>query len=174
MQCRGRHHASYDVSPDASPVFKLLDPSRLTVHPLQDRRFPTVSRLLVREGATAKMMGKVYLAVVQSVLLYGSETWVLSERMRGMLEGFHNRCARQMTRKFIRPDPENEGEWITPPVATTLAAAGLQPLMTYVKRRKATILVFAETRAIYRRCRRSTPIASNVNQLIWWQLANLA
>jgi hypothetical protein len=43
MQCRGRHHASYDVSPDASPVFKLLDPSRLTVHPLQDRRFPTHS-----------------------------------------------------------------------------------------------------------------------------------
>jgi hypothetical protein len=63
------------------------------------KRWARVSRLLVREGATAKMMGKIYLAIVQSVVLYGSETWVLSERMRRMLEGFHNRCARQMTRK---------------------------------------------------------------------------
>jgi hypothetical protein len=31
------------------------------------------------------------------------------------------------------PRPENEGEWITPPVAATLAAAGLLLLMTYVK-----------------------------------------
>jgi hypothetical protein len=115
-------------------------------------------------------MGKIYLAIVQSVLLYGSETWVLSERMRRMLEGFHNRCARQMTRQFIHPDPEHEGEWITPPVAATLTAAGLQPLMTYIEKRKARILVFAERRAIYRKCRRSAPIASNVNQLIWWQL----
>jgi hypothetical protein len=32
------------------------------------------------------------------------------------------------------------------------------------------ILRFAETRAIHRKCRRSTPMAGNVNQLIWWQL----
>jgi hypothetical protein len=99
------------------------------------KRWARVSRLLVREGATAKMMGKTYLAVVQSVLLYGSETRVLSERMRGMPEGFHNRCARQMTRQFIHPDP----------VAATLTAAGLQPLMTYIEKRKARILVFAES-----------------------------
>jgi hypothetical protein len=133
-------------------------------------RWARVSRVLTRKSATAKMMGKFYLSVVQSVLLYGAETWVLSKRMEGMLEGFHNRCARQMTRQFIHPDPENEGEWITPPVAATLAAAGLLPLMTYVKKRKAVILRFAETRAIYRKCRRSTPMAGNVNQLIWWQL----
>jgi hypothetical protein len=33
-------------------------------------RWARVSRVLTREGATAKMMGKFYLAVVQSVLLY--------------------------------------------------------------------------------------------------------
>jgi hypothetical protein len=134
------------------------------------KRWARVSRVLTRDGATAKTKGKFYLAVVQSVLLYGSETWVLSEKMRRMLEGFHNRCARQMTRQFIHPDLENEGEWIHPPTATTLEAAGLLPLMTYVKKPKAAILVFAETRAIYRKCRRSTPIAGNANQLIWWQL----
>jgi CubicO group peptidase (beta-lactamase class C family) len=29
-----------------------------------------------------------------------------------MLEGFHNRCARQMTKRFIHPDLENDGERI--------------------------------------------------------------
>jgi hypothetical protein len=36
--------------------------------------------------------------------------------------------------------------------------------------RKASVLVFAQGRLIYQRCPRSTPIASNANQLIWWQL----
>jgi hypothetical protein len=79
------------------------------------KRWARVSRVLTRNGASPKMMGKFYTAVVQSVLLYGSETWVLSEKMRRMLEGFHNRCARQMTKRFIHPDLENDGEWITPP-----------------------------------------------------------
>jgi len=134
------------------------------------KRWARVSRVLTRNGASPKMMGKFYTAVVQSVLLYGSETWVLSEKMRRMLEGFHNRCARQMTKRFIHPDLENDGEWIAPPVAATLEAAGLQPLMAYIDKRKASILVFAQGRAIYRKCHRSTPIVSNANQLIWWQL----
>jgi hypothetical protein len=58
----------------------------------------------------SKMMGKFYLAVVQSVLLYGSETWVLIDNMRRMLEGLHNLCARQMTRRLIHLDLEKEGE----------------------------------------------------------------
>jgi hypothetical protein len=112
------------------------------------QRWARVSRVLIHDGATEKMMGKFYLAVVQSALLYGSKTWVLSKRMKGMLEGFHNRCARQMRRQFIRPDPENEGEWIAPPVAATLVAGGLLPLMTYIAKRKAQILVFAVDQSV--------------------------
>jgi len=35
--------------------------------------------------------------VVQSVLLYGSETWVWSQSMRLALQGFHHRVARKIT-----------------------------------------------------------------------------
>jgi hypothetical protein len=87
-------------------------------------RWARVSRVLTREGATAKMMGKFYLAVVQSVAY-------CTEPKRGFFQedGRNARrlpqsMRRQMTRQFIHPDPENEGEWITPPVAATLAAAG--------------------------------------------------
>jgi hypothetical protein len=50
-------------------------------------------------------------------------------------------------------------------------SAGLKPLMAYIDKCKASILVFAQGREIYQKCRRSTPIASNANQLIWWELA---
>ena len=33
-----------------------------------------------REGANAKTMAKFYLAVVQAVLLYGSESWTIKKR----------------------------------------------------------------------------------------------
>jgi hypothetical protein len=51
------------------------------------KRWARVSRLLVREGATAKMMGKIYLAVVQSVLLYIRDmgTFRANERHAGRL-----------------------------------------------------------------------------------------
>ena len=38
-------------------------------------------------------MAHFYLAVVQAKLLYGSETWVLTEHLLKRLEHFHARCA---------------------------------------------------------------------------------
>jgi hypothetical protein len=38
-----------------------------------------------------------YKAVVQSVLLYGSETWVFPPKMLSKLEGFHKQIARRLT-----------------------------------------------------------------------------
>jgi hypothetical protein len=38
--------------------------------------------------------------------------------------------------------------------------------MTYAKKRKAVILRFAETRAIYRKCRRSTPMVCQPAYLV--------
>ena len=39
-------------------------------------------RVLGREGADAGKLGLFYVAVVQTVLLYGSETWVIYQRIR--------------------------------------------------------------------------------------------
>ena len=61
------------------------------------KRWGTVSRVLVRDGANPKTMAMFYKAVVQSVLLFGSETWVISERMLKALSGFHHRAARRIT-----------------------------------------------------------------------------
>ena len=39
----------------------------------------------------------MYNSVAQSVLLYGSEIWVVMGEMLKVLEGFHHRAARRIT-----------------------------------------------------------------------------
>ena len=54
-------------------------------------------RILPKEGANPKAMASIYKAVVQAVLLFGSETWVLTLGMEKKLQSFHHSCARYIT-----------------------------------------------------------------------------
>ncbi len=48
-----------------------------------------VGQVLCQENAPLRTRAKFYKAVVQSVLMYGSETWVLSKAVMARLKGFH-------------------------------------------------------------------------------------
>ncbi len=52
-----------------------------------------VGQVLRAENVPPRVAEKFYKAVVQAVLLYGSETWVLSKTAMASLEGFHIREA---------------------------------------------------------------------------------
>ena len=51
-----------------------------------------VARVLERMGERVRYQGAMYKAVVQSVLLYVSEIWVVTGKMLKALEGFHHRA----------------------------------------------------------------------------------
>lgn len=80
------------------------------------QRWAQVSRVLTREGASPRVSAMFYVAICQSVLLFGSETWALTKSMLSTLEGFHRRIARSVTRRFIRPNGRTEDEWLYPSV----------------------------------------------------------
>ena len=52
--------------------------------------------MLIRKGADALNSGRIYVAVVQTVLLYGSETWVMTLHIGRVLGGFYHRIARRL------------------------------------------------------------------------------
>ena len=52
------------------------------------RSWGRLSQVLGREGADPKASQMFYTAVVQAVLLFGAETWVLTPRMDKVLESF--------------------------------------------------------------------------------------
>ena len=59
-------------------------------------RWGSLSRVLVRDGATPRISGMFYKAVVQTVLLFGCEAWTITDAMWSVLCGFHHRAARRM------------------------------------------------------------------------------
>ena len=51
-------------------------------------------RVLGREGADPKVSGNFNKVVDQVLLLFGAETWVLTQRMEKALDSFQSRVAR--------------------------------------------------------------------------------
>ena len=78
-----------------------------------------------------------YKAVVQAILLYSSETWVLTKHTLTMLETFHHRVARQITGRHAYQQPD--GSWYTPSPQPVLEAAGLFSMTEYIRQRRQYI-----------------------------------
>jgi hypothetical protein len=94
-------------------------------------KWAAVSRVLKRDGASQRSFARFYLVIVSTVLLYGSDTWVVTAHMQKMLASFHHRCAQHITRRHIRCVDATD-EWITPSMDGVLREAGLFPIMHYV------------------------------------------
>ena len=61
------------------------------------RSWGRLQRILRREGATPQISGSFFKAVVQQVLLFRAETWVVTPKMERVLSGFLHGAARRLT-----------------------------------------------------------------------------
>jgi hypothetical protein len=91
-------------------------------------------------------MGHFYKAIVQSILLYGAETWVIKPETMKKLRTFHRRAARYITHRHIRPLNDGTGEWIYPSSEAVLEDAGLFEIEVYIQRRRDTVFKFVKNR----------------------------
>jgi hypothetical protein len=108
-----------------------------------------------------------YKAFIQSVLLYGSETWVLSPKMLSKLEGFHKQIARRLTGlTYVYHRREDECQYL--PLGNALKKAGLFPIDDYTTRRRNKIAEFVATRPLYAICRELNSIGLGDNHQFWW------
>ena len=78
----GRQISSRDS--DAPALFMNLVKAR--------KRLAGIANLIAREGADSAIGGRIYVAMVLAVLLYGSETWVWTSSMLNNIRGFHHRA----------------------------------------------------------------------------------
>ena len=129
-------------------------------------RWGSLSRILVREGATPRVSGMFYKAVVQAVLLYGCESWVLTDKVWKVLESFHNRAARRIARKM----PYKVGEvWIYPPLEEAREDAGVYTIQHYVEKRQNRVAMYVASRPIWPHCvyADANPDIS-ASRIMWW------
>ena len=92
----------------------------------------------------------IYVAVVQAVLLYISETWVMTPSIVRDLGIFYHRVARRLLGRKLRR--VIDGIWRYPRLAEAMEEAGLQDVDTYVSRRYNTATQFISTRPIVYLC----------------------
>ena len=72
-----------------------------------------LARVLGRVGADPKVSQSFYTAVTQQVLLFGAETWVLTQKMESAMDALQGRVARCLTGR--QPRRERDGRGSTHP-----------------------------------------------------------
>jgi hypothetical protein len=131
------------------------------------KRWGRIRRVIVREGANARVSGYFYKAVVQSVVLYGCETWTLDEAKLNALRGFHNRITRSIAHKRGTRNPQT-GEWSYPPIATAREKAGIFSMEHYLHARQRSFVDQVSVRPIAGLCRQVTQQPDFRPSRIWW------
>ena len=154
----GRPMSSADG--DSAAVFRNISLAR--------KKWGMCMRILARDDATPRISGMFYKAIVQTVLLFSSETWVVTPTLLQQLESFHHAVARRISGKRATLDVRT-GVWKWPPIAEALALAGILPIAEYIRVRQDTIAQYVATRPIMDMCnlalkRRGDPSS----RTYWW------
>ena len=123
--------------------------------------------ILSREGATKRVSGNFFKAVVQQVLLFWAETWVVSLRMERALSAFIHGAARQITGR--QPRIGRDGEWFYPSLEGSMKEAGLTDVHTSINRRHNTIAQYIATRPLPELCEGATQREGERVTLRWWE-----
>ena len=125
-----------------------------------------LTRELSREVEDDRTSGHIYLAVVQSVLLYGSETWVLTPHMQRVLCRFQHKVSHRLTGQ--QPRKGRDGGWVYLPLEEAMAEAGLQEVDTYISRHQNTMAQYIASRPIMDLCLAAKQRPGPRVEMRWW------
>ena len=89
------------------------------------------------------MSGKCFKAVVQQVLLFGAETWVVTPRMERALNSFMYGAAKRITGR--QPRRGWDGKWFYPSLEGAMKEAGFKDVWTSIKTRQNTVAQYIAT-----------------------------
>ena len=109
-----------------------------------------VEKVMGKTWVPIKSWAVVYKAVVQAVLLYRSEIWVIIDMMMTVMEGFHHRISRRIAGTTAQRGKSGEREWTL--VEAALLVTDLWKISKYLRRRQATIVEYVAGRKIYELC----------------------
>ena len=93
-----------------------------------------------------RISGSFFKAVVQQVLLFGAETWVVTPKMERALSGFLHGAARRLTRRQARRG--KNGEWYYPSLEGDIREAGLTDIRKSIANRQNTVAQYIATRPL--------------------------
>ena len=114
-----------------------------------------------------------YKAVVQAVLLYGSESWNITASSRRVLEGFHLKAAWRMA-IVNKPRREPDGTWVYPRSEDVMEEVGLHSIEHYIHVRQETIFNHIVNRPIFDLCRQAERRRGSAPRQFWWDQESIS
>jgi hypothetical protein len=103
------------------------------------------------------------------VLLFGSESWVLTDTAMRVLEGFHVRSAYWMAREHKPRKNNDTGVWRYPSTEEVLAEVGLLTIRQYIEVRRQTIANYIVHWPIFDLCLGEERRRGTSKRLWWWE-----
>jgi hypothetical protein len=126
-----------------------------------------IGQVLRSENATPRVVAKFYKAVVQAVLLYGSETWSLMKAVLARLKRFHVQAAYRMA-QVHRPRRVARNQWVYPKTSDALEKCGMTTMQHYIQKCRATIAIYIADFPILEACQQGErKYGSHPRQ--WWR-----
>ena len=114
------------------------------------------------------MLEIFYRAVVQAIILYGLETWVLSASMEKRIEGTHTEFLRMITGK--RSNNLGDRIWETPGEEGIQEATGNQSDRICIEQKKANVAQWVALRPLFEVCARDTGYdGGGRRRKVWWR-----
>ena len=120
----------------------------------------------IREGATKQVSGNFFKAVVQQVLLFWADTWVVSPIMERALSAFIHGAARRLTGR--QPRKGRDGKWYYPSLEGAMKEAGLTDVRTSINRRQNTVAQYIATQPFLDLCGGAMQREGVRVTLRWW------
>ena len=126
-----------------------------------------MSRILGREGATPRVSCFFFKVVIQSVLIFGAETWTVTPRMGKALREFQTQVARRMTGNL--PRSTTDRTWRYTSAAAAREAAGFLTVEEYFRRLQNTVAQYIATRSLLDLCERLDRAPWERVEILWWE-----
>jgi hypothetical protein len=126
-----------------------------------------LSCMIRAENASPRACGIFYEATMQSILLFGSETWNLSPSSLKLLEGFHIRATWRFAGK--RPMKLPDGTWTYPNLAQVLEDVGLKTVAHYIAVCWQHIANYILNKPIFTMCMDGVRRRGSSNRHFWWE-----
>ena len=102
------------------------------------------------------MLGNFFKALVQQVLLFGAETWVVTPRMERAMNSFMHGAARRITGR--NPRRGWDGKWFYSSLEGAMKESGFKDVRTSINIRHYTVPQYITTRPLMELCEGTTQI----------------
>ena len=112
------------------------------------------------------MSENFFKAVVQQVLLFGAETWVVTPKMERALKSFIHGAARRITRR--QPRRGWDRKWFYPSLEGSMKEVGFTDVRTSINRRQNTVAQYIATRPLLDLCEGTTHRGGARVTMRWW------